>query len=700
MAISPELSGLINRYMQRGNFDYWGMQNLMRQGDGKLTPQQWQQLGGDPADYATAFGDAGNALARIEDVNKQVYSPLTQALQTPQQPAPQLPPPPPPPAAAPPPPSGLDGNAFSRAQRETEAAGQRGDWNNAQITPQQWAGMGGNPSEYPKLYAHTAFYNADGSLTAQGQSHNVSLQANTPPPPQQPQPQAQQPQTPPPQAAQAAGGLDGNAFSQAQRETEAAGQRGDWNKAQITPQQWVSMGGDLKEYPQLYGNTAFFKSDGSLTQAGQQHGVQSLGGVTRPRDPNTGAEIDTQTGTHISPTGGAVSPISTFQSPAETAATQDLWNRKNVFDQNLQNRINTAGPTGSSGWTQAPDGRWQQDVSFDPAQQKRWDQDQGLAQQAGQQQAGRLQQFGQQGNYDAASNVAGYNAPGQKLQEFQGKGNYSLTNVPGVMGQDQLLGERQRVEDSLYGSFSRRNEPQFKQEEEALRQSLADRGIPLNTERAKIEQQNLSQRHNDARLSAQSQATAMGGSEFDRTYSTSRDIRNMGVSDYERERYAPLTEGQAMEPLRQSGISDYERQRYAPMQESQMLNQFNMGYQMPTAAPVPNINVAQNPAAEIGMGYAGLDLQKYQSDLDAQTRLQLANQKPGGAGGGEPGGWDAQGAFDRYIFASGLTNNNYGVKKPSPGLGVAQTVSNIAGNAMTGMVNGIWGNNSSKPWGG
>jgi len=494
--------------------------------------------------------------------------------------------------------------------------------------------------------------------------------------------------------------LDMDAFHKAQKAAEEAGKRGEWNNAQITPAEWQRMGGDPREYSKLYSQTAFYNSDGSLTAQGQQYQVKPLGGDTRPTDPNTGARIDPQTGTHFAPYNVPVAPISTFQSPAETVATQDLWNRKNVAEQNLQNRIDTAGPTGTSGWSLTPDGRWQQNVAMDTSQQRRWDQDQNTAFQAGQAQQQKLGQFTQQGNYSLAG-TPGANLPGQKLDEFQQKGNYSLSNVPGVIGQDQLLGERRRIEDSVYDSFSRRNEPQFQREEEALRQSLADRGIPLNSERAKIELQNMSQRQNDARLNAQSQATAMGGSELDRAFGMSKDIRTMGIGDYERERYAPLSEGQMAEPLRQSGISDYERQRFAPLQESQMLGQYNMGYQMPTASPVPNVAVNPVPAAEIGMGYAGLDFQKYQADLDARTRLSIANKTPSGGGGGGGEGWDSQGAWDRYIFAGNLGNNQYGVPKQSNTMGIAQTASNILGNAASGYVNqGIWGNNSSKPWGG
>lgn len=161
---------------------------------------------------------------------------------SPSAPAP-TPAPTPTPAPAPAPaPGGLNQAAFMELQRVTEAAGRR-------ITPEEWASVGGDPSQYYKLYGDPA------PVTP------------TPTPAPAPAPVG------PPTTSGAfdfgktfgtATNLDQGAFQALQRQSEQEGRR-------ITMQEWQSVGGSPYDYYKLYGSPDQAQITGLLNLAQSQN---------------------------------------------------------------------------------------------------------------------------------------------------------------------------------------------------------------------------------------------------------------------------------------------------------------------------------------------------------------------------------------------------------------------------------------------
>ena len=84
------------------------------------------------------------------------------------------------------------------------------------------------------------------------------------------------------------------------------------------------------------------------------------------------------------------------------------------------------------------------------------------------------------------------------------------------LGLDGFEQSRGRVEDALFGRTSSLLEPQFQQSEERLLQSLADRGIPRDSEAGRTEIANFQRERDDTFARLADQAVLAGGGEQDR----------------------------------------------------------------------------------------------------------------------------------------------------------------------------------------
>lgn len=104
----------------------------------QVTPQQYQQYGGNVGDYSQLYGNTafynpdGSYTDKAPDFIRN-----------------------------------FNNTAFEAAQRRSEAAG-------TQITPQEWTGLGGRLEDYPLLYGQNAYYNPDGSFTSFGISNDAA----------------------------------------------------------------------------------------------------------------------------------------------------------------------------------------------------------------------------------------------------------------------------------------------------------------------------------------------------------------------------------------------------------------------------------------------------------------------------------------------------------------------------------------------
>lgn len=84
------------------------------------------------------------------------------------------------------------------------------------------------------------------------------------------------------------------------------------------------------------------------------------------------------------------------------------------------------------------------------------------------------------------------------------------------LGQGGFEESRGRVEDALFGRTSSLLEPQFQQSEERLLQSLADRGIPRESEAGRTEIANFQRERDDTFARLADQSVLAGGGEQDR----------------------------------------------------------------------------------------------------------------------------------------------------------------------------------------
>lgn len=179
--------------------------------------------------------------------------------------------------------------------------------------------------------------------------------------------------------------------------------------------------------------------------------------------------------------------------------------------------------------------------------------------------------------------------------------NPNQQTLPELLGGQDLLSERQRIEGTLYDNFSRRMEPQFARQQERLEMQLANEGIPRGSERYNESMRQLQQQQNDARLNAQAQATQLGGQEQQRLFGMSSDARGQlfgegldrfGVSAEQRAQQAreqALAFGQQGD-LRRQGIAEYEAQRYAPMREFGSALQGMRGVMQPQYSGISQVN--------------------------------------------------------------------------------------------------------------
>jgi hypothetical protein len=220
--------------------------------------------------------------------------------------------------------------------------------------------------------------------------------------------------------------------------------------------------------------------------------------------------------------------------------------------------------------------------------------------------------------------------------------------------------DRQRVEDSIYSRFQRRFKDQFAEEKNNLQQQLADRGIPMGSERYNKEMQQLSQRQNDATLNAQAQAVEMGGQEQQNLFNMGLTGRQQGLNERLTQRSVPLSEYGAIQGLQQGVVNP----NFSPMYQNSMqapnvLGAANMQQQgQLTREQMAN----QLQQSRISAGTAGVA-----AGISANTQMALANQQRQ---------WDLE---DQAKMQAQLNAN-----KPNPWMPALTGIAQGAGSAIVG----------------
>ena len=354
--------------------------------------------------------------------------------------------------------------------------------------------------------------------------------------------------------------------------------------------------------------------------------------------------------------GGGQFPIN-VDTPGGAIQTQIDLNKQLADLQAQLNRVDETNPFGSSKFVQRPDGSWERITDLSPEEQAKLQQNAAFQGQLGGMLQGQLGQVG------------------QSLQQ-----PFSLSGAPAAPSQGDLAGERSRIEEELYGRFSKDFDQRQPQEMDQLEQNLANRGIPRGSAQYNQAVQDFNQKWRDTREQARTQAVAQGGAEHSRLYGIGADAR-------------------------QRGIQEQLLQRGQPLQELGQLAQFREGVNNPNFSPITNIDPGTVDVAGIGLGYNQLAQNQAQFDKSfkqankqfnkqhALQQAQLARAGGGGGGGYDPfalasykAGLDQQSKFDDLYIASQLGEGGGGGSKKG---GFSQALGGIGSAAASGIGLGL-----------
>jgi hypothetical protein len=188
---------------------------------------------------------------------------------------------------------------------------------------------------------------------------------------------------------------------------------------------------------------------------------------------------------------------------------------------------------------------------------------------------------------------------------------------------DQVVGDdfnkwRQDQIDSTYADFSRRLEPQMKQEADAFEQEMMNRGIPIGSQLYEQQKSAMLQRQNDAKSSALVQAQGIAGQNAQQFFDVGSSAREQAYTNEARRRGMPLSDYMALVGA-QSGMGSQN------LQYSQALGAQQQG------ADLELRNAKQRPRGGGGGGEAWqqygfsspMEYDAYQ-DRRAQTKQQWA----------------------------------------------------------------------------
>lgn len=234
------------------------------------------------------------------------------------------------------------------------------------------------------------------------------------------------------------------------------------------------------------------------------------------------------------------------------------------------------------------------------------------------------------------------------LGRYGSQGPLSFDGLPSLS--NDFSADRQRVEGSIYDKFDRRMSDQFGREQEDLKQYLANRGIPMGSERYNKEMEELSRRQNDARLDAQSQAIQMGGAEQQGLFNMNLAGRQQGINERSYLFNQPLQQAQALQGMQQGVINpQFDPTYYSKLAPTNVqgtaFNYFNANQQANLARQqmdVSRANAGLSAATSRANNSASnaAAMQRLQAQLAAQREQANANRPNpwAGAASGFAGG--------------------------------------------------------------
>lgn len=195
------------------------------------------------------------------------------------------------------------------------------------------------------------------------------------------------------------------------------------------------------------------------------------------------------------------------------------------------------------------------------------------------------------------------NQQNQAISQFGQQQPLSYEGLPSLA--NDFSQDRQRIEGGLYDKFQRRMGDRFSEQRETLQQELANRGIPMGSERYNEEMDRFNQRTNDAYLDAQTQAMQMGGAEQQNMFNMNLTGRQQGIQERTNQYYQPLTTASTLQGMQQGVINP----QFAPMYQANI-------------APTDVQGTAQgfyNTNTNAAMQQAQIDASRANAGLSAST---------------------------------------------------------------------------------
>ena len=255
----------------------------------------------------------------------------------------------------------------------------------------------------------------------------------------------------------------------------------------------------------------------------------------------------------------------------QIAAAQGAANEDVARTTARLNRADTYTPFGSVTFTDQGDDRYRIDQTLSPAQQSISDQQEALGLGMGQLANTRLGQIDQ--------GAFGYGG----IQDFQQSLDRSgMTPIAGASDFDVA---RQEAEDAAFNSVWNRLGTQFADEEAALSNDLANRGITMGSDAYRREVDRFNQRKNDARTQAAYAAIGEGRTAFNNLFANQMQARQQQEAEAARDlSLANLG--------RQQAIADRQTLRAQPMNELAAILQGSPAVNVPQQQPMAGINVA------------------------------------------------------------------------------------------------------------
>lgn len=205
------------------------------------------------------------------------------------------------------------------------------------------------------------------------------------------------------------------------------------------------------------------------------------------------------------------------------------------------NRVNQSGPGGTVSFSRDPNNpdQYTQTTTLSPEQQRIYNAQSGAA-------GSRAEAAGRNFDLYGQNLGQGINTGGLPARQFSAgptdqqtgvnansvaQGRISTRGLSQLPGENDFSGERQRVEDALYGRSARRLDDQFGRREEDTRSRLLASGLTEGTQAYEQQMRDLNEARTDAYGDLRDRAVLAGGQEQSRLFGDALAARQQGFGE-------------------------------------------------------------------------------------------------------------------------------------------------------------------------